>query len=382
MSRREEIISVLADLVAAVSVNPPGNEKTAAEVVARYFDNIGIPYETFEKAPGRTNIIGRIGSGSPVFLIACHLDTVPVGEGWATDPFVLSVDGDLAYGRGANDNKAAMAGSLVAAKRIIDEKIELGGTFLIAGVADEECGNKFGATYLLEECGLTADYAIAPDAPSHMEEIDVAEKGLVQIKVECSGKAAHGSRPQDGANAVTATAELLLLLEKDGPPSPQHEFFTPVTMNVGQIKGGIAPNAVPASCVAIIDFRILPGMEPADIVEFVTTSCRGVEKARKGISFDVCVTLTVPAHETPHDAPLVRAAQNAARRSLGRELLLRYQGGITLAKEFAAVGMEAVALGPGSPSAPHMTNEWVEISEMEAYSEFLVEIAKELLPVQ
>ena len=81
-SRREDMVGLLTDLIAAKTENPPDTEAPAAEVVMRCFDSSGIPYETYEKEPGRTNVIGAVGQGAPSLLVACHLDTVPAGDGW------------------------------------------------------------------------------------------------------------------------------------------------------------------------------------------------------------------------------------------------------------------------------------------------------------
>jgi len=380
MQGRDEAVELLRALVAANTVNPPGNEAAAAAVVADYFEEIGIPFQTYEKAEGRTNIIGSLGSGSPRLLVAGHLDTVPAGDGWTGDPFELRVDADVAYGRGANDNKAAMAGSLLAAGELKKSGVELGGTLLIAGVADEERGNTYGAKYLLEEVGLSADWAVVPDANGHMRELDVGEKGAVFLKITCTGRAAHGSRPSEGANAVEAMARLVSRISDDGPPSPEHEGFSPSTINVGRIEGGDATNMVPARSEAYVDVRILPGTERGDVVDFVRERAGAVERLHPGTRFEIEVEISMPPHEVPLDTPLAKACGAAAARATGHPLRPVYQGGVTLAKEFILAGIPAVALGPGASEAAHSVDEWIEIDEIVEFARFVVELSKELLP--
>lgn len=389
MGELQTAIEILSELVAARSENHPGDgpltcsEAGAAAVVARYFDLYGIGYRTYEKAPGRTNIIGKIGSGGPVLIIPSHLDTVPAGAGWRTDPFALHMDAGRARGRGACDDKAAMAASLIAAARLARSKARPGGTVLIAGIADEEKGNTYGAKYLLQEEKLMADFAIVPDAPSHMRELDIAEKGMVSVRVTSYGKASHASLPERGVNAVVHLARLAATLSDANLASPPHNCFTPATMNVGTFSGGVAPNVVPDMAVMVVDFRILPGMTQADAEGFVRGAAKEV-KARYGEArFEVEVTSSMPPHDIAlagaRGAALVEGVQEAAGRALGRTLTPVCKGGVTFAKEFVLAGIPAIALGPGDPAAPHVANEWIETEEIIQLADFLVEAVDALL---
>lgn len=380
MTDREELLEILAPLVAANTVNPPGNEAAGAAVVAEYLERCGVPYDTCEKAPGRTNIIGRIGSGSPVLLVACHLDTVPVGDGWTSDPFRLRVEGNLAYGRGANDNKAPLAASLLAARRLVESKTPLGGTLLVAGFADEEHGNEYGAKYVLSEAGLTADYAVVPDCGGHMQEIDFGEKGAVFLTVTCRGAAAHASLPAEGVNAITAMASLVCAMSAGDLPSPPHPHFSPATMNIGVISGGSVANIVPDCCRLEVDFRILPGTSPEDIRQFAQGCIEKASKEHPRAEFSIDRLFHMPPHTVEDDNPLARAVQAASQELFGRPMRPLYLGGITLAKEFALAGIPAVGLGPGSLEAAHKVDEWIEIDETIAFADFLVQLTRELLP--
>lgn len=373
------MLAILGDLVAARTANPPGNESAAAEVVKRFFDLIPIPSRMHEKAPGRANILGRIGSGSPVLLVASHLDTVPAGEGWTSDPFTLRVEGNKAYARGANDNKGPLAASLLAARTLAADADKLRGTLIVAGVADEERGNEYGAKFLLSDVGLEVDYVIAPDCSGHMADLDVAEKGLVMVELECRGRAAHGSRPEDGVNAVVAMCALLEALSRAEIPSPPHAHFTPATMNIGTISGGTAANVVPERAVALVDFRVLPGTGVAEIEGLIDEVSAEVKARYPQAGFECRTREIFPPHEVSQDSALVEAVQAACQRTYGRRMKPLYQGGITIAKEFALAGVPSVGLGPGSPEAAHIADEWIEIDELVEFADFLVEVARLLL---
>ena len=111
--REEEIVHLSTELIGANTTNPPGNEYLAVNIIKKYFDAHNIKYDIFEKITGRTNIIWYIGKGNPTLLVACHLDVVPPGDGWNTDPFKSVVKNGRIFGRGANDNKGQMASMLV-----------------------------------------------------------------------------------------------------------------------------------------------------------------------------------------------------------------------------------------------------------------------------
>lgn len=378
MTERDECLEILSRLVAARTENPPGNEAAAAVVVAEYLSRYGIPHQTWQKTPGRANIIGMVGSGSPVILVASHLDTVPAGEGWNSDPFTLRIEGGRGYGRGACDNKSAMAGSLIAVRRLAARPERLKGTVLVAGIADEERGNEFGADYLLHEVGLKADYAIVPDSPSHMQELDVAEKGVLWATIRAHGKAAHGSRPWEGRNAIVHMAHLVGVLQSTPVPSPPHHGFSPATLNIGRISGGTVPNAVPESCDLELDFRVLPGTSEGDIYAYIDECIEKTRLAYSDAAFTVERRPWMPPHDIPLDSEIVRAAQEASKKVFGRGMSLLYQGGVTLAKEFISAGIPAVAFGPGTPGTPHTANEWIEIDEIMGFADFVVAMVETL----
>ncbi|TVL99343.1 MAG: hypothetical protein CV087_18500 [Candidatus Brocadia sp. WS118] len=167
----KEIVDLACKLINTKTENPPGNEILAARVVADFFQSLQIPYELFEKTKDRTNIIGYIGGrdkqpSAPALLVACHLDVVPAGDdwNWERNPFEAWREDGRIYGRGSSDNKGQMA-SMMAVARFLK------GQFLLAGVADEERGSALGLEYLLNECGIKADYAIIPDVAHNIYQI-------------------------------------------------------------------------------------------------------------------------------------------------------------------------------------------------------------------
>ncbi|MCX5682534.1 MAG: M20/M25/M40 family metallo-hydrolase, partial [Planctomycetota bacterium] len=151
-----DLQTYLADLIRARTVNPPGDEFRAAKVLTDFCSRHGIPFETFEKLPGRTNVVARIGAGRPRICVPIHFDTVPAGDGWTSDPFEPVVRDGRMIGRGTKDNKGPMAGLMLAARYLKQHEADLPGQLIFIGAADEEAGSALGMKYLLEECGLEA----------------------------------------------------------------------------------------------------------------------------------------------------------------------------------------------------------------------------------
>ena len=135
-------------------------------------------------------------------LVACHLDVVPAGDDWKRNPFEAWIENGRIYGRGSSDNKGQMASMMAVAKFLKENESKLNGQFILAGVADEERGSALGLEYLLNECGIKADFAIIPDVAHNMQLIDVTEKGTLFLEITSHGKQAHGSRPEMGVNAI------------------------------------------------------------------------------------------------------------------------------------------------------------------------------------
>ena len=213
-SEEKEIVDLTCKLINARTENPPGDEILAVRIVEDFFQSLQIPYKIFEKTKNRANIVGYIGGRgerafAPTLLVACHLDVVPAGDDWKRNPFEAWIENGRIYGRGSSDNKGQMASMMAVSKFLKENESKLKGQFILAGVADEERGSTLGLEYLLNECGIKADFAIIPDVAHNMQLIDVTEKGTLFLEITSHGKQAHGSRPEMGINAIWNMIPLL-----------------------------------------------------------------------------------------------------------------------------------------------------------------------------
>jgi acetylornithine deacetylase/succinyl-diaminopimelate desuccinylase family protein len=376
--RREELVEVLSALIACRSENPPGDEAAAAEVVTDYFDACGIPYERHDAAPRRANVIGRVGAGPTTLFAAGHLDVVPAGEGWTRDPFRPVVEGGRLTGRGAGDNKGPTAGLLLTA-RCLKECFALKGTLLAGAVADEEHGSVLGLNWLLQKKKLRADLAVIPDIGGNMADIDVAEKGLIQVEIVAHGRQAHAARPEAGVNAIWHLIAALNKLKARGLPQVEHPLHTPATHNLGIIRGGSAVNVVPARATAAVDFRFLPGQSADELLDLVRGVLREVEAENDGARLEVAETIRLNPSEVARDHRLVRVIQDEARAAAGIDPQPIAIGGVTVAKQLNEAGIAAVGWGPGDNDLFHMADESVDLDELLAYGRIMARIAVRLL---
>ena len=372
----------LSDLIRARTVNPPGDEHLAAAVLTAFCEARGIAYETFEKVPGRTNVVARVGAGRPRVLVPCHFDVVPAGDGWETDPFEPTERDGRLYGRGAKDNKGPLAAMMLAAAYLKGREADLAGQLILVGCADEEAGSELGMKYLLEACGLEADLAIVPDAGHQMRLIDVGEKGALFAKVTAVGRQAHGSRPERGASALWPVIDFLerirLWRPPAPPPGPASDLFTPATLNVGAVHAGTVPNMVPGRCEALIDVRYLPGTDGEAILEHLRRELADVEAAAKGVRMELEVLSHQPPTLVDVEGPLVAAIERRTVEVTGHRPVRYGQEGATVAKFLIGKGIPAVGFSCGPEDGEHMAGEWISLAEVARFAEVMTRVVLDL----
>lgn len=382
-NEEKDIIDFSCKLISTKTENPPGNEVLAAHVVENFFQSFRIPYTIFEKIKGRTNIIGYIGQrdqthNAPTLLVACHLDVVPAGDDWKRNPFEAWVENGRIYGRGASDNKGQLASLMAVAKFLKENEHTLKGQFLLAGVADEERGSTLGLEYLLNECGISADFAIIPDVAHNMQIIDVTEKGTLFLEITSHGKQAHGSRPEMGINAIGNMIPLLEGIKQLKFRYTSHPLHTPPTINLGSIHSGTAPNIVPALCKAQLDIRYLPGDSSDTIINDIKNIIKKIE-GEYPARFDLKIISDQPPTAVPVDNPLVELISKHTVSIL--ETLPQPKGlsGATVTKQLVQKGITAVGFGPGDEAEAHATHESISIKELVDFAKIMTLIALDML---
>ncbi|MBB5158304.1 M20 family metallopeptidase [Saccharopolyspora phatthalungensis] len=245
------VLELLSALVACDSTTPTGEERTSAQVLAGYLDAAGFAVDIDELGPGRVNLLARrrFAEHGPKLMVNSHLDVVPAGPGWTSEPFEPTVRDGKLYGRGAADAKGALAAMACAAAELVAAEggAPLIGELVYTAVSDEE-GGSTGARHLLSELAQADDLpdAVIIGEPTGMRPL-TAHKGSIRPVIEVVGVAAHAATPKQGVNAVNAAGAVLAALDgySQGLEAIRHPLLGSPTCTPVLIGGGEAPNAVP-----------------------------------------------------------------------------------------------------------------------------------------
>ena len=311
---RARLIDTLARLVAANTENPPGWEVEAAKYLAHQLTGLGFKVDLHDIAEGRPNVVARLDNGpGPVFAFNSHMDVVPAGSGWTSDPFKLrSKDGRL-FGRGACDAKGPIAAMIEAIRMLCAARDRWAGTLLAVFVVDEEVASRGARAFVADRPKI--DLCIVGEPTSNA--VVVAHKGSMRPVIRVRGVPAHSASPDKGENALYKAASLLLMIEKrhQGLSASSHPLLGPPSMTVTRIHGGHADNVVPESCELLIDRRMIPG-ESEDGVRAQFEKLLVEARALHGVDAEIVEyrATTGGASETSADQPIVISALQSAQR--------------------------------------------------------------------
>ncbi len=368
--------ALLAKLVAIPSVNPdlvPGGsgEAAIADYVARWFEAHGLEAHRLERHAGRPSIVGVVrGTGrGRSLMFNGHIDTVTLA-GYDGDPLVPRIADGKMFGRGAFDMKCGVAAMMVAAVRARAEGVA--GDILVACVADEEYAS-FGTEEVVER--FRADAAIVTE-PSHLQ-LTVAHKGFVWFDVTVEGKAAHGSRPELGIDAIAKAGKFLVALEELDlglRARPGHPILGFGSVHASVITGGEELSSYPARCLIRLERRTIPG-ETADSTEAELQAI--IDRiAATDPAFKATVTrgLARPPFEIGRDEPIVETLRAATTDRMGVAPAWRGEPFWTDCAILQQAGVPCVMFGADGGGA-HAATEWVSLSSVEALADILTETA-------
>lgn len=368
-------IQLLAQLVAFDSVNPslaPGaaGEGKIAAYIANHLRSIGLDVHVQDVAPGRPNVIGVLDTGNPgPSLMFCgHIDTV--GVDGMRDPFVPIVRDGRLYGRGSQDMKSGVA-AMIDAARVLGERAPSRGRLIVAAVVDEEYAS-LGADALVRE--WRADAAIVTE-PTDLK-IGVAHKGFAWFEIETRGRAAHGSRPGDGRDAILRMGRVLAGLERldrELQSRAAHPLMGTASLHASTINGGREWSSYPDRCVLEMERRTITW-------ESAESAHREVEALLQQLrdddpEFEVSARLIFarPPYETPPDHALTTtlAASAAANGIDTTHVAMSFW---TDAAVLGEAGIPSVLFGP-SGAGLHSVEEYVDLQSVVACRDVLADVA-------
>ncbi|MES2177514.1 MAG: ArgE/DapE family deacylase [Gemmatimonadota bacterium] len=353
----------------------PG-ERACAELLRDVLRAWGFSTEMHEAAPGRPNLVARIGSAQNgrTLMYNGHLDVVGI-DGMIHPPFeAVQRDGRL-YGRGACDMKGGIAAMCAAAWRAA--RAGLPGEIVVAAVADEEFES--AGTKALIARGVRADAAIITE-PTQLA-VMPAHRGFVWVEVVITGKAAHGSRWELGVDAIRHAGLLLAELDRIDAvvlPLTVHALLGRASVHASFIEGGIGMSTYPDRCVLKIERRTLPGETADDILSEVEWACAAVRQRRDTFSAHVRLLLAQEPSDVAVTEPIVEQLAAAVEECTGTRVIAGMSAW-TDASLLNAAGIPTVLFGPGDISLAHAAEEYLPLREIDQAVEALALFAQRWL---
>jgi acetylornithine deacetylase/succinyl-diaminopimelate desuccinylase-like protein len=432
----EDMRTLLAELIAVDTSNPPGNEAAAARVAAKWLREAGIESQLAEPAPGRAHLIARLkgnGRARPVLVLA-HLDTVPARrEEWASDPWQLTERDGFLYGRGVQDNKGMAAASVLALRRLKQEGVKLSRDVVLVLSADEEVGSGHGIEWLLEHHPelREAELAINEGGLTELSEdrrrvrfvnLQAAERVSRNVTLRATGPGGHSSVPPAAPNPMVRLAAAVarvgaltfptrltpvtrlnvegrvkvtggelgealkrLAASPDNPPQeavdaihrlePALAAVLRTTCVPTVFNAGTRPNVIPATAEATVNCRLLPD---EDIESFRARLVAAVNDT------DIQVELDMKQPDSPAspvgDNAMFRAATAAAARVWpGAPVFPRMSTGTTESTALRqagihAYGIDLFALTPDDARTAHAPNERIPVASLQPGAEFVYQL--------
>ncbi|ANJ10978.1 M20/M25/M40 family metallo-hydrolase [Streptomyces parvulus] len=354
---QREVVELCAELIRFDTSNPTSDERACADRVVELLAEAGIGSELVESAPGRANVIARIPGADPArgaLLVHGHLDVVPADPAeWQVPPFSGEIRDGYLWGRGAIDMKDTVAVMLATARHFARTGTRPAREIVLAFLADEEAGGRFGAHWLVEHrpdlfAGVTeaigegGGFSYALDDTRRLYPIENAQRGMAWMELTADGRAGHGSSPND-ENAVTDLAETLTRIGRHTFPVRLIEPVRALLAEAARLQGvdldldaddldaelarlghvadfmqvvlrnsanptmftaGYQTNVIPGRATARVDGRFLPGHEQELLDAIDALLLPSV--SRRWVNHDV-------AMETSFDGPLVDAMCAAVR---------------------------------------------------------------------
>jgi acetylornithine deacetylase len=374
---RDPTIALLEDLVAIDSVNPslvPGapGEREIAGRIAEECRAGGFSVEIREVAPGRPNVIAILEGQrpGPALMFCGHMDTV--GVTGMERPFrPYHRDGRL-YGRGAQDMKGGLAAMIGAARQVADEGGLAKGRLIVAAVVDEEHAS-LGADALVQTC--RADAAVVTE-PTDLD-VAVAHKGFEWVEIRTGGRAAHGSRPRDGRDAILRMGRVLgrlEVLDRQLQAQAPHALLGTASLHASLISGGHELSSYPERCVLQLERRTLPG-EPAGVaLDEVHAILGRLHDEDADFDAEARMGFGRTAYEIGSAQPLPEMLMNAAVSAGCRPKRV----GMSFWSDAAilsAAGIPTVLFGPGGAGL-HSNEEYVTVRDVCVCRDTLAALAR------
>ena len=377
----DDVRHLLTKLIRSRSLNPPGDVRECAGLIAEELRKRNLPSEIIEEKPGVANVVSLLQgqAGGKTMVWNGHFDVVPAGENWEFDPFGGEFRDGYIYGRGSSDMKSGLAAMIVALDALKKAQAPFRGRIVFQAVGDEETGSEGGTMLMIrKKIGAEAAFAIVSE-PTNLQ-ISIGNRGLRWIEVTVKGRASHAGRPHLGANALQAAARMVSGLEKLDFKArhPLFEIPTP-SLSVTMMQAGTKINIIPERCTFAIDRRMIPGETSETVRREIEEVVR--QNLSTGISAEIRIT-----HEgwEPYAldpaSSLVAGLSRAVQEVVGEAPRLKGKAGCTDASHLVhKAGIPTVCFGPGLEDTAHTANERVALEKVVQAAEIYARAAMILL---
>lgn len=370
-------VRLLKQLVAIDSVNPSlvagaAGEADIARALAEELRSIGLQVDVQEAAPDRPNVVAVLEGRAPgrSLMFCGHVDTV--GVAGMTRPFDPAERNGRVYGRGSQDMKGGVA-AMIGATRVIAESGGLdAGRVVIACVVDEE-HSSIGAEALVTR--WRADAGVVTE-PTDLH-VAVAHKGFEWVEIETEGRAAHGSRPRDGRDAIVRMGRVLAELEtldRDLQSGRAHPLVSTASLHASLIEGGRELSSYPDRCLLQIERRTIPGeregiagQEVGGILDRLR-ACDAEFRASSRTMFGRPPYEIETGHNLPSTLLAIARNEGATADIIGMSFW-------TDAAILGGAGIPSVLFGP-TGAGLHGLEEWVEIESVLTCRNALASLAR------
>jgi acetylornithine deacetylase len=377
VTHMDELEKLLSDLVSINSINPdlvagsPG-EGEIAYYIADWLKLAGLEVELQESVTGRPNVVGiaRGTGGGKTLLLNGHMDTV--GVTGMTDGHRPRIDREMGrlYGRGAYDMKSGLAACMLAIAEA--RKQNLRGDVIFTGVIDEEYAS-LGTMDLAQR--LRADAAIVAEFTEL--QIILAHRGFVWLEIETIGKAAHGSRPDLGVDAIVKMGKVLNEMEKLDQTlrsNPTHSLLGSGSLHASLIQGGQELSSYPDRCLLSVERRTLPGETPESVEDEFLQIIQKLGESDPSFHALIRRGIDRAPLETREATEIVQALQSASVKVLDQPLPMAGVQFWTDAAVLSAAGIPSVLFGP-SGSGAHAVEEWVDLESVKTCADIYLATA-------
>lgn len=387
-----EIVDTALDLLSFDTGNPPGDTRDAVEYVEEFLQDLDVDTRRVEVEERKPNVVARMeGDSDRCIVYEGHLDTVPFDDDlWTKDP-LGERDGDVVYGRGANDMKGAVSSMLHAVRALTQREEEPPLDVVLALVSGEEVADSAGLPAVVDSGLLDCAGCVVGETTCEqgVHSVTVADRGSIWLTLEARGVSAHGSRPTQGVNAVEelyrAYEDVESYLTDRDLDLPEEvvevvdetvRFYRPrmseedvrlifehPTVNLGVFEGGDSVNTVPDHARAEVDIRLTAGVDTEEVLGEV----REVLERHQNVTLeDVSWSEGTFASV---DSAVVEAATEVAEEVVGERVYRRSATGGGDAKNLRRAGVPTAEFALGTDSS-HAVDEHTTVDALRGNAEF------------